>query len=194
VLAGVQLPTTAEVAERAKVAADHGVNAIVVTTPFQKNLSQDEIFRHFAVLHEQTDLPLFLYNEHAISGNEIALETIVRICALPGVVGIKESSGSPELTRAITAAVPHVPVFEGWENLLLQAQGIAGFIGPLANLAPGLCSRMLSEPSVRLQDEINAVCERLGLFKPDWYRWTKAELVAREVIETDRIVMGTVEK
>ncbi|GIG67291.1 dihydrodipicolinate synthase family protein [Phytomonospora endophytica] len=192
VLAGIQLPTTGEVVARARTAAELGADAVVVTTPFDPELDQDAVYRHYATVREGTALPIFLYNEHAISGNHIALDTIVRICALPGVAGIKESSGSPELTRRIAAAVPHVPVFEGWENLLLDVlsgdAGVAGFVGPLANLEPALCSLMLREPSAEVQAEINAACERLGLFKDDWYRWAKAELRRRAVIDSDRTV------
>ncbi|GLZ75945.1 dihydrodipicolinate synthase family protein [Actinorhabdospora filicis] len=190
VLAGVQLPTTDEVVARARVAADLGADAIVVTTPFRKGLSQDELYRHYAVVGEQTALPLFVYHEEAISGNRLDLDTLVRVCALPGVAGIKESSGDAELTRQIARAVPAVPVFEGWENLLVEAEGTAGFIGPLANLEPGLCGLMLRERTQENQDEINAVCERLGLYKDDWYRWTKAELKRRGVIESDRTVVA----
>ncbi|MGH3976076.1 MAG: dihydrodipicolinate synthase family protein, partial [Pseudonocardiaceae bacterium] len=95
VLAGIQLATTAMVVSRAQRAVALGVDAIVVSSPFGENISQDQIYRHFAILRSTIRLPLFIYNEAAISGNRIELDTLMRICQLPGVVGIKESSGSP---------------------------------------------------------------------------------------------------
>lgn len=188
VLAGIQLPDTAAVVRRAEQARAARVDAIVVTAPFGEHLTQDMIFEHFATVREAVEVPLFVYNEAAVSGNHLELDTLVRVCRLPGVVGLKESSGSPELTAAIAAAVPEVPVFEGWEHLLADARGVAGFIGPLANLEPGLCNAMLVKPSGELQAEINDACTRYGLLAEDWYHLVKTELVARGVIDTDRVV------
>lgn len=191
VLAGVQSPTTEEVIARAKQAQALGVAAIAVTTPFSPDLTQEEIYEHYRAIREAVPVPLFVYNEKALSGNQIELDTLVRVCALPGVVGIKESSGSAEFTRKLVAAVPGIPVFEGWENLLHEVTGpggVAGFIGPLANLEPGLANAMLAEPSERRQGEIDATCERYGLFNDDWYRHLKKELHRRGVIDTDAVV------
>lgn len=188
VLAGVQLATTVEVIERARVAAALGADGVVVTTPFHAELSQEEMYQHYRILRESVAVPLFLYNESALSGNEIEVDTLRRICELPDVVGIKESSGSAERTREIVAALPGVPVFQGWENLLVQTEGVAGFIGPLANLEPALCNAMLAKPTPVLQAAIDAACERYGLFRDDWYRWVKRILHRRGVLNTDAIV------
>jgi 4-hydroxy-tetrahydrodipicolinate synthase len=185
VLAGIQLPDTAQVVARARLARDLGVDAVVVTTPFGAGISQEEIFQHYRALREAVDVPLFVYNEAALSGNTIELDTLLRIFALPGVVGIKESSGSAEFTRRVVRADHSVPVFEGWENLLVEAHGVAGFIGPLANLEPGLCTAMLVDPTPERQAEIDAACRRFGVFEDDWYRWVKKELCKRGVIGTD---------
>jgi 4-hydroxy-tetrahydrodipicolinate synthase len=139
-------------------------------------------------LRASVDVPIFVYNETAVSGNAIELETLVRICGLPGVVGIKESSGSPAFTRQLVTAGTGVPVFEGWENLLLESAGVAGFIGPLASLEPGLCNRMLAAPSAELQKEIDEQCERLGIFRDDWYRWVKKALHERGILSSDLVV------
>lgn len=188
VVAGIQLPTTEEVVARAKAAVPLGVAAIAVTTPFAPGLAQDEIYDHYRELREAVPIPLFIYNEEALSGNQIALDTLLRICRLPGVAGIKESSGSAEFTRKLIAANLGVPVFEGWENLLYEVPGVAGFIGPLANLEPALCNDMLAAPSLERQHAINAACERYGLFRDDWYRGIKKELCRRGVIDTDAAV------
>ncbi|MFI5783045.1 dihydrodipicolinate synthase family protein [Nocardia sp. NPDC051570] len=187
VLAGVQLATTAEVVDRARRAMVLGVDGVVVTTPFGAGLTQEAIYEHYRILRESVAVPLFLYNESALSGNSIEVDTLCRICELPDVVGIKESSGSAELTREIVTALPGIPVFEGWENLLIHADGIAGFIGPLANLEPALCNSMLTDPTPQRQAEIDAACERYGLLREDWYRWVKRELCRRGVLSDDTV-------
>lgn len=188
VLAGIQLPDTTGVIGRTRQAVALGVDAVVVSTPFGRDITQEEIYQHYAAIRAATEVPLFVYNEAAVSGNHIELTTLARICRLPDVVGIKESSGSSVLTRSIVEAISDVPVFEGWEHLLLDVPGVAGFIGPLANLNPALCNRMLATPTARLQVEITEACERYGLLADDWYRPVKTELVRRGILETDRVV------
>jgi 4-hydroxy-tetrahydrodipicolinate synthase len=187
VLAGIQLGSTAAVLARAERATTLGVDGVVVSGPFGEHLTQDQIYRHFAALVCTISVPLFIYNETAISGNHMEPDTLVKVCQLPGIVGVKESSGAPELTRRLMAALPQVPVFEGWENLLLQARGVAGFIGPLANLEPALCNAMLADPTTARQAAIDAACTRYGLLTDDWYRQVKSALVHRSVIDSDRV-------
>ncbi|MFE0646237.1 dihydrodipicolinate synthase family protein [Streptomyces sp. NPDC058877] len=183
VLAGIQLPDTASVIERAHTAAEIGVDAIVVTTPFGADVTQEQIFEHYRSIRAALDVPIFLYNEEALSGNRIEFETLIRICReISGIAGIKESSGDAAFTRRMAEADTGIPVFEGWENLLVDARGIQGFIGPLANVEPGLCNAMLVDPTPDRQAEVNAVCERYGIFRDDWYRWVKKELHHRGVI------------
>lgn len=187
VLAGIQLPETGQVIARARIARQLGVAAVVVTTPFGERISQEEIFQHYRALRSAVDVPIFVYNEAAVSGNTIELDTLLRVFALPDVVGVKESSGSAELTRRIIVADHTVPVFEGWENLLLDVPGIAGFVGPLANLEPELCNAMLVDPTPDRQTAIDAACQRYGVFEEDWYRFVKKELCGRGVISTDLV-------
>jgi len=188
VLAGIQLPDTSSVIARSRWAEELRVDAIVVTTPFDRGLAQESIYEHYATLRRHTSLPIFIYNEAALSQNNIEIETLLRICRLPNVVGIKESSGSIEFTCELLAHQPGVPVFQGWENLLLQSAGVDGYVMPLANLDPALGQTMLAAPAAETQAKINAICEAHGLFKDSWYHGIKHELVSRGVIDTARVV------
>ncbi|WP_040407567.1 dihydrodipicolinate synthase family protein [Amycolatopsis nigrescens] len=188
VLAGVQAPTTEAVLARAKLGEELGVAAVVVGTPYGRAVTQDEIYRHYRALAAELATPMFIYNESAVSGNSAELETLLGVLALPGVVGVKESSGSPEFTGRVLRANPPVPVFQGWENLLADTPGVAGFIGPLANLEPDLCNGMLNDPVPDGQARVDEACARFELFADDWYLRVKRELVRRGVITTDRVV------
>ncbi|MCX5199579.1 dihydrodipicolinate synthase family protein [Streptomyces sp. NBC_00249] len=187
VLAGIQLPETAQVVARALRAAELGVDAVVVTTPFGDDVTQDGIVEHYRALRAATDVPIFLYNEEALSGNRIEYDTLLTLCRIPGIVGIKESSGDAAFTRKTAEAATGVPVFEGWENLISAATGIDGFIGPLANLEPALCNAILVDPTRERQAEVDATCEKYGVFKDDWYRWVKKELHHRGIISTPEV-------
>jgi 4-hydroxy-tetrahydrodipicolinate synthase len=188
VLAGVQCATTAEVIARAALAAELGAQAVVVPTPFGSGLSQGEMYEHYEAVHEATSLPMVVYNESAVSANTIKLTTLQRICALPGVVAVKESSGDVEFTRRLMAANPGVAVWQGREHLLLPSNGVDGYVLSLANVEPALCKAMFEAPSAELAAQIDKACQAYQLDGAEWYRQLKSKLRERKVILSARCV------
>jgi 4-hydroxy-tetrahydrodipicolinate synthase len=143
---------------------------------------------HYRTIQRRTGLPIFLYNEPKLAGTALTVQTFVALCREGGIVGIKDSSGSAELTRALVAARTGVPVFQGWENLCeATTPGVDGYILPLANLEPALCRSMLEAPSTALQAEILGHCAAHDLLGDQWYLGLKRELRRRGVIDDDRL-------
>jgi 4-hydroxy-tetrahydrodipicolinate synthase len=191
VLAGIELPTTDQVIERADLARQLEVDAIVVAPPFAPDLAQEQIRAHYQAIRSATALPIFLYNEPKLTGSAMTLETLIALCRSEGVIGIKDSSGSVALTRALVAAGTGTPVFQGWEHLCAATTpGVAGYVLPLANLDPGLCRSMLHAPSAALQAQLDRRCAEHALLGDEWYRGLKRELRRRGVISDDRPVQG----
>jgi 4-hydroxy-tetrahydrodipicolinate synthase len=189
VLAGVELPTTGEVIDRAVLARELEVDAIVVAPPFVADLGQAQIRAHYQAIGRAAGLPVFLYNEPKLTGAAMTLETLIALCRSEGVVGIKDSSGSAGLTRELVAAGTGTPVFQGWEQLCgATTPGVAGYILPLANLDAQLCRSMLESPSAPLQAAIDRRCAEHGLLGDQWYLGLKRELRRRGVIGDDRAV------
>lgn len=188
VFAGVEFKTTEEVVEKAKIAKSLGVKAIVITTPFQKNISQEEIYEHFKKVKDEVNVPMFIYNEHAISGNSIHFETIVKICQLGNIIGIKEASGSVKGVHKFIHARLNVPIFQGWEWLCFESKGVDGYILPLSNLEPKLCFEMLQHPTTEKQIEIDYLCKKYHITGNDWYFLLKKELHQRGIITLERVI------
>lgn len=189
VLAGILLPTTKEVTRRAMLAKELGVDAIVITTPFEKNITQEQIFYHFKSITEVGGIPVFVYNEEVISGNAITFETIKKIINLGNIVGIKEASGSIEFTKELIMGNFGVPIFQGWENLCYESKGVDGYILPLSNLEPKLCLEMFENPTVEKQKMIDNFCEKYNLLDKTWYKELKKELKMRGIISSDKSVV-----
>ncbi|MBU0460135.1 MAG: dihydrodipicolinate synthase family protein [Nanoarchaeota archaeon] len=187
VFVGVEFKTTSEVIQYGKLAKKLGVDAIVITTPFNKNISQDDIYEHFLKVKKEVNLPIFVYNEKAISGNEILFSTLIKIYKLGDIIGIKEASGNPSFTMKLVKNTS-IPVFQGWENLCLKSKGVDGYILPLCNLEPELCKKMLENPTQKHQDKIMEICKQYNLLNEKWYVYLKKELKRRKIIFTDRII------
>ena len=186
VLAGVECSTTKKVIERSKIAKKFGIDAIVITTPFTKEISQNTIYAHFKDIAEAVKMPIFVYNEKAISKNAISYKILLRICKLDDIVGIKEASGSAKFTQKLIKSHLGIPIFQGWEHLCYSSKGVDGYVMPLANIEPKLCYEMFNNPSMRDQKRINALCKQYNLLDERWYFFLKQELVNRAVIDTAR--------
>ncbi|MGI5472354.1 dihydrodipicolinate synthase family protein [Streptomyces sp. CA-132043] len=185
VLAGVEIGRTAGILARAGLAAELGADAIVVPPPFPAaDVPPVSLLEHFRVIVEKSPLPVFVYHENAISKAPLDVDALREVCALPGVVGVKESSGSAEFTRELLAKGTDVPVFQGWEHLIADAPGVHGFVGPLANLEPAACNAALDGFSREAQARVDVLSKEYELLADDWYLHVKTELVRRGVIGT----------
>ncbi|MFI1797488.1 dihydrodipicolinate synthase family protein [Streptomyces sp. NPDC020379] len=184
VLAGIQRPGTAEVTERARLAARLGAAAVVTTTPYGPDVTQREMYDHYAAV-ARAGLPVVVYHESEISRNAIEHDTLLRICALPGVAAVKDSAGDPAATRALLAAHPGVPVLQGLEHLVGDCEEVDGWVMALANVEPAICATAFAARPA-YDAVVRDACERYGLDRPDWYRSLKTELHRRQVLGTDR--------
>ncbi|AEW92766.1 MULTISPECIES: dihydrodipicolinate synthase family protein [Streptomycetaceae] len=188
VLAGIEVATTHGTVRRARAAARLGARAVAATTPYGADVSQDEMYRHYARIADASGLPVVVYHESEISRNTIAFDTLLRICRLPSVVAVKDSAGDPLATRRLIAARPGVGVLQGLEHLVTSTPGVDGYVMALANLEPGLCAAMYRAPCAERAAELAAACARHGLDRPDWYRAVKSELRRRSILTSDATV------
>ncbi|CAL9326146.1 dihydrodipicolinate synthase family protein [Streptomyces sp. SudanB182_2057] len=185
VLAGAELGFAPLIAGRSELAASLGADAIVVPPPFSKTESNQLGFvEHVHAVERDSDLPIFLYCENEVSGWSLDAAELAQVCALPSVIGVKESSADEDFTRRLLACDPGVPVFQGWEHLITKVTKTAGFIGSLANLEPEACRAALAHPDGVRQARVDELSRRYKLDTEDWYVHIKKELAARGVIGT----------
>ena len=194
VIAGIEKPTTGEVITYAESAAELGVNAIMITAPFKKNLNQHQLFDHFVDVHNNTGLDIYIYYESVLCGSQLELERLIRLCHLPRVVGIKESTGTSDIVRHLqTIQECNVRLYHGWEDKLLQYES-DGCIVSYSNLDPELCSAVINGRDLMDNQRLIKNCQEQGLFLPDWYRAVKKALRARGTIQCDLTVNDSIKR
>lgn len=186
VIAGVLLADAAKIAERA-LGVTERLHAIAVAPPFDRAATQDDIYAHFSALRSATTTPIVIYNESHLSGANMNVNTIRRVCELGSVVGIKDSSGRIDVGREL-AATTGVPVFQGAEHLLCHSTPLAGSAVGLANLEPRLCATAQRYCSATATSAVAHAVHRHGLDGPKWYANVKRELVRRSVIRASAMV------
>jgi 4-hydroxy-tetrahydrodipicolinate synthase len=116
-----------------------GADGILSVTPYYNKPTQEGLYQHYAAIAESTSLPIILYNVPGRTGVNIDVATVVRLSAVPNIVGVKEASGSVVQMCEIFAAVPgDFILLSGDDPLTVAAMAMVarGVISVASNVAP----------------------------------------------------------
>lgn len=144
VMAGTGANDTAKTVARTRRARELGADAALVVTPYYNKPQQEGMFRHFAQVAEAGGLPVMMYNVPGRTGVSLAPATTARLAAVPGIVAVKEASGSIAAVRDIVAASPAAfSVLSGDDGMALAswAVGARGVVTVAGNVA---CRQMVA--------------------------------------------------
>lgn len=147
VLVGVTDSAYPEMLQMTEYAAASGANAVVVAPPYYFPLSQPDLLRLIEGLASRSALPLYLYNQPQLTKMSFSPETVERASVIPGVAGIKDSSGDMDYLKTVLGRMrghPEFSVLVGPEHLLYEAlrNGADGGVPGGANIFPDLPVRL----------------------------------------------------
>jgi 4-hydroxy-tetrahydrodipicolinate synthase len=157
--------STTQTLENILCAADLGADYALVITPFYNKPTQEGVFRHFEALCEKTPIPIMLYNNPTRTGMNIDVPTLEKIAELPGMIGVKETSGNlpqfSDILYTIKLKRPEFSVMSGDDNVAYAAMalGADGVISGVSNILPKTML-LLAEAC---QDENFEVARQLNL-------------------------------
>ncbi|MFT0761675.1 dihydrodipicolinate synthase family protein [Scrofimicrobium sp. R131] len=104
VLVGAIDMQTARVVEQAQRAQDLGADAIVITAPFYGLGGPEQVERHFRVVAEAVDAPLYAYDLPVSVHTKLQPEMLVRLGVDGVLAGVKDSSGDDVSFRRLVLA------------------------------------------------------------------------------------------
>ena len=140
-IAGLIVQSTREAIERVKALGDMKIAALQVTPVhylFKPDL--EATIEHFRAIWEATQVPILIYN--VIPWNYLSADAMLAIMdAVPGVVGMKQSSGDlKSVSDLLLRAKPENLVLSGIDALLYPgfALGAHGAISALTCAVPGV--------------------------------------------------------
>lgn len=140
VLAGAGTNSTEKTIKRVNQVKELGADAALVVTPYYNKPTQEGLYRHYAEICEQTDLPIVIYNVPSRTGGNILPATVQRIAEkYDKIVAVKEASGSVnQSTDIVRRCGGKVAVLSGDDSLTLpiMAVGGKGVISVVSNVAP----------------------------------------------------------
>jgi len=141
IMAGAGANSTQEAIELSKHAKRVGASCTLQVVPYYNKPSQEGMVRHFTKIAESVDIPLVLYNVPGRTVADMQHDTVVRLAQVPGIIGIKEATGSIERAGWLLRAVPEsFSVYSGDDStaIALMLMGGHGNISVTANVAPRL--------------------------------------------------------
>ncbi|ANP28540.1 hypothetical protein DAD186_19900 [Dermabacter vaginalis] len=148
VLAGVIDTETNRVLEHVKIAQKYGVAGVVATAPFYAITGPAEIERHFRILGEQSEVPVWAYDLPVCVHVKLNPHMLVGLGSEGLLAGVKDSSGDDVSFRRLTvmnrAAGNPLSVLTGHEVVVDGAylSGADGSVPGLGNVDPAGYARM----------------------------------------------------
>ncbi|QCB45904.1 4-hydroxy-tetrahydrodipicolinate synthase [Hydrogenophaga sp. PAMC20947] len=141
IMAGCGANSTAEAINLAKFAKSVGADYQLQVVPYYNKPTQEGLYQHFKAIADATghDLPMVLYNVPGRTVADMALDTVLRLAQLPGIVGIKEATGNIERAQWLIREVPKgFAVYSGDDPtaVALMLCGGQGNVSVTANIAP----------------------------------------------------------
>lgn len=125
-----------EVFQLIQGARDAGAKEIAVLTPYYLPAPPSEVFAFFeAAVREAVGLDVYVYMFEARTGIAVDADLILRLAALPGVVGVKVSGESLDLISSFRERLPEdFRIYTGADGDFARA-GKAGADGVISGVA-----------------------------------------------------------
>ena len=145
VVAGCGSYDTAATIARVQEAAELGADAALIVAPYYNKPTQEGLYAHFRRIHDETALPLVIYNIPGRTAVDVSVETLARLAALPRVLDREDATGN--LARVALQRLACGADFiqlsgEDMTAVGFNAMGGVGCISVTANAAPRLCAAL----------------------------------------------------
>lgn len=107
-----------------EVAVISGVDAALVVVPYYNKPNQKGMIAHFEAIANATELPIFIYNIPGRTGVTMNTDTIVTLAANKHIIGIKDCTGSENLSIIVEQTPDDFYVYTGEDTDSLTAKVI----------------------------------------------------------------------
>lgn len=146
VIAGTGTYSTAESVALSRMAAECGVDGLLVVTPYYSRPPQAGLVAHFRAVAAATDLPVILYDIPARTGRKIEHPTFLDLASVPTIVGVKDAAGDLAGTARLAAEIPSWTIWSGDDVLTLPmlAVGATGVVSVASHLAGNRSAEMIA--------------------------------------------------
>lgn len=126
---------------------DCGVDGLLLITPYYNKTNPKGMYRHFATVAEEVNLPCLLYNVPGRTGCSLTLDCLEALSKIDNIVGIKEASGNISYAAKVAKLCnENFCMMSGNDDMIIPilSLGGTGVISVFANLCPRETHDMVS--------------------------------------------------
>lgn len=166
VMAGAGSNNPVEAINLSNAAKDAGADSLLHNAGYYNRPNQDGLYAHFKLVHDNTDLPIFVYNVPGRTVVNITSETLAKIAQLDRIVGVKDATGNLERPWIERNLIKKPFIWLSGEDSTAVSFNVAGGVGVVSvtgNVAPALVARVQNLTLEKKWDE--AANEQLKLMK-----------------------------
>ncbi len=145
VIAGTGANATQEAIELTRCAKEAGADACLLVTPYYNKPTQEGLYLHHKAVAEAVAIPQFLYNVPGRTACDMLPQTVIRLAAIPNIIGIKEATGDLSRVAAIRAGCGDDFLIISGDDATAREFMLAGGQGVISvtsNVAPAQMQRM----------------------------------------------------
>jgi len=171
VIAGTGCNDTKRACVLSEYAANAGVDALLVVTPYYNKCTQKGLTSYYNDIASASGLPFIAYSVPSRTGMKIEPETAQKISENPLAVGLKDAGDSiSDTARTISLCGDNLTVYSGNDDRILPVLSLGGkgVISVMSNLIPlkvkKLCTMFFdgeTDKSALLQTELIPLCDAL---------------------------------
>lgn len=139
VIAGVGNNCTRSAVNEVRAVRSLDVDAILSVTPYYNKCTQDGLLRHYEEIASCADLPIIVYNVPSRTGMNIMPDTVLKLCDIKNIVGIKEAGTSiTQCAEILSLCKNKIDLYCGNDSMLLPelVLGGKGGISVASNVVP----------------------------------------------------------
>ncbi len=145
VIAGAGSNNPIEAIEFSQHAEKAGADATLHVAGYYNKPNQRGLYEHFKAVHDNSGLPIIVYNIPGRAIVNITPENLAEMAKLPRIIGVKDATGDlsrPWLERELIGDDFIYLSGEDATASSYNASGGTGCISVTANVAPALCAEM----------------------------------------------------
>ncbi|MBJ7347364.1 MAG: 4-hydroxy-tetrahydrodipicolinate synthase [Thermoleophilaceae bacterium] len=161
VIAGTGSNDTRHACHLTEKATQHGVDAVLVVTPYYNRPNRRGIVRHFEEVARATDKPVILYNIPARTGTDMPNDLLAELAQIDGVEGVKQANGDS------VAMIDGLQLYAGDDDMLAKVLDLGGTGGitVASHIVGPQMRRMVDEPSERaaINEQLQDIFAALGV-------------------------------
>ena len=167
-IAGTGRESTPATVAATRRAAAAGADAVLVRTPsyYKGRMTHEAFVRHYTAVADASPVPVLLYNYPAVTGVNLAPETVAALASHQKIIGIKETGSDSAQFASYVDLTPRPPEFHViagsaptfYVSLCL---GGAAAILAAACVVPAICVRLFDCVAARNYDEARALQTRI---------------------------------